>query len=542
MAVARRGRITLAWEPVEGALKYHVKRGATPGGPYSTIDAATSGAGAVDETAGMGTVYYVVTAANDDGESAPSNEATAVLVAAPPAPGSLAAHPGSARISLTWAAVPEAESYIVWRSLVSGSGYERIANDLAATIHVDAGVANGTDYFYVVNAVNAGGASDWSNEVRSTPVPPPAAPTDLAARPGNAQITLQWAASAGAERYRVERAPTPEGPFVTVGVAETSSYVDRGLENGSTYHYGVIAVNASGESPPSPRASATATAPPPAPTHVAAVPGDGEVALSWSAPEGARQYRIKRSIDRRGPYKQIGSSTESRFVDRNVTNGSVYFYIVSALNDGGTGAYSSRAHATPVAPPPPPPPPVAPVPPMEEAVDPSLKVPIPPPRRGPSSSLDLEKLLDLRRIEALRQIFKSTAQKIEVWEVLWLVSKGGYEARRGIERLVRLKDAGDSPVLVDEAATFFEQILKARSQAGALVEGIRKFVGSLNMGGSDGGAMDVALGLIVSSAKSRQRAEEWLKSPLECRPEAAAYMEHALALAGRYLEGMESAR
>lgn len=95
------------------------------------------------------------------------------------------------------------------------------------------------------------------------PTPPPATtppvPTGLSAVPGNGQISLTWTTSLGATSYKVKRSTTSGGTFATIATGVTStSYVSTGLNNGTTYHYVVSAVNASGvESPNSGQASAT---------------------------------------------------------------------------------------------------------------------------------------------------------------------------------------------------------------------------------------------------------------------------------------------
>jgi hypothetical protein len=89
----------------------------------------------------------------------------------------------------------------------------------------------------------------------------PAAPTGLTATPGNAQVSLSWNASAGATSYNVQRGTTTGGPYTTVSSPTTTSYIDTGLTNGTTYYYVVAAVNSVGQSANSTQASATPAAP-----------------------------------------------------------------------------------------------------------------------------------------------------------------------------------------------------------------------------------------------------------------------------------------
>ncbi|MBN2007417.1 MAG: Ig-like domain-containing protein [Anaerolineae bacterium] len=90
-------------------------------------------------------------------------------VTAPAAPLDLAATEGDGEVALAWTVVPGAASYNVYRSYVSGGGYELIGNAASAT-YVDTSVSNGTLYYYVVTALDAtGNESEASNEVSALP-------------------------------------------------------------------------------------------------------------------------------------------------------------------------------------------------------------------------------------------------------------------------------------------------------------------------------------------------------------------------------------
>jgi subtilase family serine protease/subtilisin family serine protease len=71
-------KVTLAWSPALGALRYRVKRSQTPGGPYAVTAPAVQGTAYTDVDVVNGTTYYyVVSAENMLGESADSDEASA---------------------------------------------------------------------------------------------------------------------------------------------------------------------------------------------------------------------------------------------------------------------------------------------------------------------------------------------------------------------------------------------------------------------------------------------------------------------------------
>ena len=186
--------------------------------------------------------------------------------------------------------------------------------------------------------------------------PPPAAPTGLTATAGDGSVALSWQESSGATSYKIHRATVSGGPYglIASGVAGTS-FTDSAVTNGTTYYYVVTASNLGGESEPSAEATATPTAPlnpPPAPNGLAATAGDAQVALSWAAASGATSYSVKRATVSGGPYNTLISGlAATNYVDTSASNGTRYYYVVSASNSAGESANSIEASAEPAAPP-----------------------------------------------------------------------------------------------------------------------------------------------------------------------------------------------
>jgi fibronectin type 3 domain-containing protein/regulation of enolase protein 1 (concanavalin A-like superfamily) len=86
---------------------------------------------------------------------------------------------------------------------------------------------------------------------------------------------------------------------------------------------------------------------PSAPTGMAAVPGDSQVALSWNAVSGATGYNVKRATSSGGPYTIVGSPVVSNYTDTGVADGTIYYYVISAVNASGESANSTEVNATP---------------------------------------------------------------------------------------------------------------------------------------------------------------------------------------------------
>jgi kumamolisin len=95
--------------------------------------------------------------------------------------------------------------------------------------------------------------------------------------------------------------------------------------------------------------SSTSTAPDP-PTGLTAGAGDGTVTLSWTASSGATSYDIYRgtTIGGEGTTPLVSGITGTTYTDNNVTNGTTYYYKVSATNSVGTSSLSDEVSATPI--------------------------------------------------------------------------------------------------------------------------------------------------------------------------------------------------
>ena len=89
-----------------------------------------------------------------------------------------------------------------------------------------------------------------------------------------------------------------------------------------------------------------------APGNLAVTAGNQQAALTWSAAAGATTYTVKRSASASGPFVAIATGlTAANFTDTGLTNGTTYYYIISAVNAAGETATAAAVAATPVLPP-----------------------------------------------------------------------------------------------------------------------------------------------------------------------------------------------
>ncbi len=247
---------------------------------------------------------------------------------APAAPTNLTAMAANGQIALSWSPSPNTLDYEIMRSLSNGSSYAVIATNFSGAAYTDTSVVSGTTYYYVVSAVNPAWISPDSSPANATAsLTIPAAPTGLAATPGNGQITLSWNASPGATSYNVKRSTSSGSGHATIANWLTTYYTDDSLTNGITYYYVVSAQNTLGESGNSAQASAKPAA---SVSGIIFTNGTftGDSVLSLVGPEAQELYGVS-----------LGDVTT-----QTTSNGYKFSsYPSTNISYGGAGAYSPGA-------------------------------------------------------------------------------------------------------------------------------------------------------------------------------------------------------
>nr|WP_259294202.1 fibronectin type III domain-containing protein [Paenibacillus jamilae] len=85
------------------------------------------------------------------------------------------------------------------------------------------------------------------------------------------------------------------------------------------------------------------------PTNLKATPGDSQVTLKWDKIENAESYTVKYGTES-GKYNETATATKDaygNFVIPGLTNGTKYYFVVSAKLNGVDSEYSNEASATP---------------------------------------------------------------------------------------------------------------------------------------------------------------------------------------------------
>jgi len=203
--------------------------------------------------------------------------------------------------------------------------------------------------------VGCGGGVGTSSSATPQAATVPGAPSGVTVTAGDNESTLNWGAVAGATSYNVYRSTTQGSLGTKIGASTGTSYVDTSASNGTTYYYQVTADNAAGEGSASSQSGgvtpAVPVAVPAAPAGLSATAGNAQVTLTWTVVGGARSYNVYRSTNASSQGSKIGSSSTTQYVDTAVSNGSTYYYAVTADNAAGEGPASAQsASATPAVP------------------------------------------------------------------------------------------------------------------------------------------------------------------------------------------------
>ena len=181
----------------------------------------------------------------------------------------------------------------------------------------------------------------------------PGAPT-LTATAGNGSVSLTWTAPprTAAPRHRLQGLPLHRSGAETLlaTLGNVTSYTDTALTNGTTYYYKVSAAQRGRRRRPLQRALRhPAPAAPGAPTAQRATAGNGSVSLSLDAPASNGGSPIT-GYTRLPPHQRAATrpcsprvGTVTSYTDSALTNGTTYYYKVSAVNAVGESGLLQRA-------------------------------------------------------------------------------------------------------------------------------------------------------------------------------------------------------
>ncbi len=317
----------------------------------------------------IGNTYnYRVAAINAVGTGTVSSDVAVVAGDIPDTPTiSLTAQSGN-QIEITWSA-PNSNAYPL-----TGFAIERGTDGInwsplttptsSATNFVDTGLNAGTTYHYRMVAINAIGASAWSNAPSVVAGDVPSQPQSVVAQAvSDTAVQVQWQASNGngyaISGYKVERSTDGGATWIVVTSntqSITTTYNDSGLTPQTDYWYRVSGINSIGAGPVSLNASSH-TYGPPEPITVNSTSSDtASITHNWSAPydhgSPITSYRLEVKSWSTGQWISLGQTQSLTDTHSNLFANTEYEYQIIAINAYGNTATANSIlmHTQPNAP------------------------------------------------------------------------------------------------------------------------------------------------------------------------------------------------
>ncbi len=211
-----------------------------------------------------------------------------------------------------------------------------------------------------VGLTGCGGGTAGSAQTPLTVSPQP--PVSLTADAGRERVTLSWSNVPMATSFTIYYGTAPGVSRSSTKIADAHSiYVLRNLLNGTRYYFAVAAVGATGEGSLSAEVSASpsATPPQPAPVSIRAEAENQQVRLSWEpgflATSDPTNYTVYygTTLPLSKTTALKAAAPASPWALSGLTNGTTYYFAVTASTLNGESALSYQVAATPVASPPP---------------------------------------------------------------------------------------------------------------------------------------------------------------------------------------------
>lgn len=294
--------------------------------------------------------YYQITAEDDLGiETSPSPVRVAVTRDIPPQPEKFVARSSLVKkVELTWQAATqeEVEGYLIYWSLeregqytllkkISGRENSRFLDDSRGFEQL----ADGKTYYYRLSAYNKVNAESKPALTNATTKPRPQKPVGLKGASSKIkEVPLEWQASPEKDIsfYYIYRATGDSDSFSNIGQANTSSYTDKNLKDGTAYRYRIQAKDNDGLlSDYSDAISVTTKPKPKSPENLQGKYEGGKAELSWSPNKETdiSHYIVYEKVFM--GVEKIAEAKTTHYSDNSIVKGKNKNYVVSAVDNNG---------------------------------------------------------------------------------------------------------------------------------------------------------------------------------------------------------------
>ena len=349
------GGVRLEWTAVTGATNYEVYYRADGTTNYTKATTTTALKYAFNKLI-PGTKYYFRVRAmrTSGGKTVPGEYGAVSYTATVGKPTDVKYSLKDGKLTVTWKAPYKADGYEVW---IDGTLVETVTTTKAV---LTSGFEPGKTVNLQVRAYYNASPKLFSPYATTSAAICPLVPTLKATKMSTTSIKLTWPANSDASGYIIYRKDTATGytseyqKLVGTGL---TSFTDSGLTPGKTYYYQIASLAVASDSSEAKSAKSNLV-------YVTLTPGQVDLTveslgptsihLSWVVVPGADGYIVERSPNGTSNWTvrhTFTSGSSHSYTDNNVTNGTKYYYRVTAyINVSGKkvkGTASSVKNAIP---------------------------------------------------------------------------------------------------------------------------------------------------------------------------------------------------
>ena len=229
--------------------------------------------------------------------------------------------------TVSWKAVSEASSYVVYRATSKTGSYTKLATT-TKTSYTDSSASLGKTYYYKVIAVCASD-SKLNSKASSivSAVTKCGQPTIKIKQNSKKQPVISWGKVSGAKKYDVYYATAKNGTYKKLTSTTKTSYTHTKVSAGKDYYYQVRAYSTSSTTGAfSAVARLVVKLATPSLTVTAK---NGQATIKWKKITGATKYELQCSVSG-GAYKTIATVSGTSYTHKGLAGGNKYTYRLRA--------------------------------------------------------------------------------------------------------------------------------------------------------------------------------------------------------------------